>query len=119
VSLYQDADIVSFPSTYEGFGMPILEAQAVGRVVVTSRVLSMPEVAGEGACFVDPFDPSSIRRGLEQVIGDGDYRQKLIQKGFKNVERFDAERIANQYREVYVKVAQGLASRGGSYEERA
>ncbi|MFM7851415.1 MAG: glycosyltransferase, partial [Flammeovirgaceae bacterium] len=58
---YESADIVSFVSTYEGFGMPIVEANTVGRVVVTSNILSMPEVAGNAARLVDPFDVGSIR----------------------------------------------------------
>ena len=59
-----NTDILSFVSTYEGFGMPIVEANAIGRVVVTSNVLSMPEVAGNAAHLVDPFDVNSIREGI-------------------------------------------------------
>ena len=58
---YRDCDMVVFASTYEGFGMPIIEGNATGRPVVTSNICSMPEVAGAAACLVDPFDCSSIR----------------------------------------------------------
>ena len=70
VSRYVEADIVCFASTYEGFGMPIVEAQKVERVCVTSNCSSMPEVAGDGAIFVDPFDVSSIRQGIDAAISD-------------------------------------------------
>ena len=63
---YEQADIVTMVSTYEGFGMPILEGQTVGRPVITSNLYSMPEVAGDGACLVDPFDAQSIRQGFKK-----------------------------------------------------
>ena len=87
VECYERADIVAFVSTYEGFGMPILEAQAVGRPVICGNVLSMPEVAGRGACLVNPFDVSEIRRGLERIMGDDAYRASLVDAGFENVRR--------------------------------
>ena len=101
---YRDADIMAFASTYEGFGMPILEAQATGRVVVTSRVSSMPEVAGGAACLVDPFEVGSIRKGIQKVIEDERYRNELIAKGFENIKRYDPEGIARQYLALYQKI---------------
>jgi glycosyltransferase involved in cell wall biosynthesis len=98
---YQSCDILSFVSTYEGFGMPIVEANATGRVVVTSNILSMPEVAGDAAHLVDPFDVSSIRAGILKVIEDDHYREKLIANGFKNRQRFDVNEIAQQFTSVY------------------
>jgi glycosyltransferase involved in cell wall biosynthesis len=86
---------VVFPSLYEGFGLPIVEAQAVGRPVITSNLWSMPEIAGEGACIVDPYDVQSIKSGLMRVINDTEYRENLINKGFENVRRFDEEKIAS------------------------
>jgi glycosyltransferase involved in cell wall biosynthesis len=85
--------------------MPILEAQATGRPVVTSNILSMPWVAGEAACLVDPFDTASIRGGLTRVMGDPSYRAALVALGFENVKRFSAEEIARQYLELYLDVA--------------
>jgi glycosyltransferase involved in cell wall biosynthesis len=98
---YRSADILSFVSTYEGFGMPIVEANAVGRVVVTSNLLSMPEVAGNAAHLVDPFDVNSIRGGILKVIHDDNYREKLILNGYENRKRFDVEEIARQYTQIY------------------
>jgi glycosyltransferase involved in cell wall biosynthesis len=101
VRAYEGCDLVTFVSTYEGFGLPIVEANAVGRPVLTSNVFSMPEVANGAACLVDPFDVESIRRGITRLIGDGGYRDGLIAKGFENVERFRPARIAGMYADAY------------------
>lgn len=102
---YHGADIIALASTYEGFGMPILEAQAVGRPVITSNIYSMPEVAGDAACLVDPFDVHSIREGIAKIITDDAYRDALVKKGFENVKRFDPDKIALQYYELYKEIA--------------
>jgi glycosyltransferase involved in cell wall biosynthesis len=81
--------------------MPILEAQTVGRPVVTSNLSSMPEVAGTAACLVDPLSVASIREGVQRVIQDAPYREGLIAAGFENVKRFQAETVARAYGEVY------------------
>jgi glycosyltransferase involved in cell wall biosynthesis len=104
LNLYQQCDIVSLVSTYEGFGMPILEGQAVGRVVITANLFSMPEVGGNGAHYVDPYNVVEIKEGIQKLIADENYRNTLIQNGFENVKRFDAQHIANQYLELYKKV---------------
>jgi glycosyltransferase involved in cell wall biosynthesis len=104
-SIYAQADMVLFASTYEGFGLPIIEAQATGRPVVTSRVTAMPEVAGEDACLVDPYDVASIRSGVLRVLDDASYRDFLVQRGFENVRRFEPRLIASQYARLYEEVS--------------
>jgi len=88
VDRYRHCDLVAFVSTYEGFGMPILEANTVERPIVAGNVCSMPEVAGEAACLVDPNDVASIRQGIERVIADAAYRDQLVEAGRSNRERF-------------------------------
>jgi glycosyltransferase involved in cell wall biosynthesis len=102
---YVNADMVVFCSTMEGFGLPIIDAQAIGRVVVTSNVSSMPEVAGvNGACLVDPFNSESIREGIKKVIDNDDYRESLIASGLDNVKRFSLQNVANLYLQLYKNV---------------
>lgn len=101
---YYTCDIVSFVSTYEGFGLPIIEAQAAGRVVITSNVASMPEVAGDGAYFVNPYDTNEIRKGILELINNDNLREVLIQKGLENVKRFEPQKIAKQYINLYENI---------------
>lgn len=107
VKEYQMCDIVSFPSIYEGFGMPIIEGQATGRVVLTSDIAPMNEIAGEAAWFVDPYDVESIRNGFIKLINDAELRKELISKGKENVKRFAAEKIAADYLNLYREVFNG------------
>src|SRR5262249_49098549 len=101
---YHEADVVLFASTYEGFGLPILEAQATGRPVVTSNLHSLPEVAGPAACLVDPFDVASIHAGVLRVLSEPLYRENLISAGFENVKRFTAQKIAAKYAALYESI---------------
>ena len=101
---YKTCDIVLFASTYEGFGMPIVEANTVGRPVITSNLLSMPEVAGDAALIVNPYDINDIRNGILKIINDNDYREQLIARGFRNTERFSINIIAAAYLNIYNKV---------------
>lgn len=105
LALYRECDLLCFASTYEGFGLPIPEAQATGRPVITSTVASMPEVAGEGACLVDPFSVESIRKGVLRIIRDSAFREELVQKGLRNIERFSREKIAADYLMVYMDLS--------------
>lgn len=105
VRAYAEADVIAFASTYEGFGLPIIEGQAVGRPVVTADRCSMPEVAGDAACIVDPTDVASIRAGFVRVFGDNAYREALVDAGYRNVDRFRLPRIAGQYAALYRQVA--------------
>lgn len=101
---FVESDVVFFASSYEGFGMPILEAQAVGRPVITSKVASMPEVAGEGACLVDHESVSEIRGSLLRIMEDADYRRRIVSSGFRNLDRFSEDTICEKYHGVYETV---------------
>ena len=101
---YQNCDIVAFMSTYEGFGMPIVEANMVGKPVITSNLLSMPEVAGDAAHLVNPFDIGDMRNGILKVIEDDVYRNKLIENGIQNFKRFDPQLIAKQIESIYYEI---------------
>ncbi|MDB5255479.1 MAG: glycosyltransferase [Chitinophagaceae bacterium] len=102
--LYRQCDLVFFASTYEGFGMPILEAQATGRAVITSTHASMPEVAGEGAVLVDPYQVEEIKEAIVKLLSDDTYRQDCIEKGYSNLSRFHPDFIAEQYLELYTQL---------------
>jgi len=104
VDQYEQCDLVLFASTYEGFGLPIVEAQAVGRPIISSDLWSMPEVAGGAACLVNPYEIKSIRNGVLRVIQDADYRNELIRLGYQNVKRFKLENTDAQYAELYREV---------------
>lgn len=105
VEAYNRCDFLLFASTLEGFGMPILEAQVTGRPVITSNCSSMPEVAGESACLVDPYSIESIREGVLKVLADATYRHRLVEAGYKNASRFSAETVAAQYATLYAEIA--------------
>jgi glycosyltransferase involved in cell wall biosynthesis len=105
VEQYRSADMLVFASTYEGFGMPIVEAQATGRPVVTSNICSMPEAAGGAACLVDPHDIESIRAGIGRVLGDAGYSARLIEAGLENAAKYTPGRIAARYAALYREIA--------------
>ena len=94
-ALYSGAIALLFPSLFEGFGLPILEAQACGCPVITSNTSSMPEIAGKGAILVDPYSVDDIVRGIRE-IGEVGVRQRLIKAGFENIKRFSWEKCARE-----------------------
>lgn len=104
LELYKNAHIIPFISTFEGFGLPILEGQSQNCIIITSNIEPMVDIAGKGAIFVNPYDVASIRQGLNYVLSKPSIRSKLIEDGRENIKRFDAENIASQYADLYLKV---------------
>lgn len=99
-ALYSAADLFVFPTLYEGFGIPILEAQSCGTPVLTSNCSSLPEVGGEGAIYVDPYREEDIRDGLLKVLNHPELVQDLIQKGYQNKTRFSWQKSAERLNEI-------------------
>ena len=104
--LYSKAVCCLYPSLYEGFGLPILEAQAHGLPVITSNISSMPEVAGDGAILVDPYNIDDIKNAMELIIGDENLRKQLINKGYRNLDRFSWKKCAEETVKVYNEICE-------------
>jgi len=118
VELLVGCDVLLFPSLHEGFGLPIVEAQACGRPVVTSDRRPMRDVAGDAACLVDPEDVTSIRAGVVRVMEDAGYREALVQAGLRNVTRFRVESVAAAYGALY-DAALGRTTRASGEEAQS
>ncbi|MDO5131076.1 MAG: glycosyltransferase [Prevotellaceae bacterium] len=95
---YVNCDIVNFPSTYEGFGMPIIEGQAIGRVVVTSNISPMNDISNGSCVIVDPYNIESMKNGYIEAIRKNQY---YVEKGMENVKRFSLSTITKEYLELY------------------
>jgi glycosyltransferase involved in cell wall biosynthesis len=109
---YQCAAVFAFPSLYEGFGLPPLEAMACGTPVVTSNVSSLPEVVGEAAVLVNPENVFDIARGLREALLNEALRRELTRRGFEQLRRFSWERTAREVLEVYREVVERSRRRG-------
>ena len=107
--LYRLASVFVFPSLYEGFGLPPLEAMAAGAPVITSNVSSLPEVVGDAAILIDPMDAGAIAQAMAQVLGDPALRQDLIRRGRERVKAFSWARSVARVRQVYGEVARASA----------
>jgi glycosyltransferase involved in cell wall biosynthesis len=103
-AIYAGADLFAFPSLYEGFGLPILESMACGTPVVTSNSSSLPEVAGDVAILVDPYNVEEIAEAMRRVLEDGDLAQELRKGGLERAAQFTWERTARETVAVYEKV---------------
>ena len=104
--LLRHSELLAFPSWYEGFGLPVLEAQQAGTVVVCSNAASLPEVAGDGAIFFDPFSTPDMVSALTKCLQDRRLRERLIQLGKENVKRFSWRTTAKDTLNVYSSVFQ-------------
>jgi glycosyltransferase involved in cell wall biosynthesis len=93
-ALYNMASAFVFPSIYEGFGLPILEAMACGCPVITSTTGYAPEVAGDAAMLVNPYRPDEIGNAIQQVLNDAPLRSRLIEKGLQRVKEFSWRKTA-------------------------
>ncbi len=104
---YNAADVFVFPSFYEGFGLPPLEAMACGTPVVSSNRTSLPEVVGEAGILIDPEDVSALAKRIEQVLADRRLARELSERGLAHVAQFSWENTANATAEVYRSVLSG------------
>lgn len=104
--IYFESDILCFPSLYEGFGLPILEAQASQVAVITSNISPTKEVAGKGAILVNPLDKNEIKKSIELLMNDAEFKKSLINSGLENIKNYSPQMIAKKYSELYKKMMQ-------------
>src|SRR5258706_406177 len=104
-ALYSGASLFVFPSLYEGFGLPPLEAMACGTPVAVSNVASLPEVCGEAAAYFDPNSTQDVVKKINELLDLTSARKKLVEKGFENIKRFDLKKYAADVWNLYEEVA--------------
>jgi glycosyltransferase involved in cell wall biosynthesis len=107
---YEKCDLVTFVSTFEGFGLPILEAQAVGRPIITSNREPMKSIAGDGAILVDPDNIIELREAIVRLGEDKELRARLIVEGANNVKNYTPTQIALRYASLYETLSKGARS---------
>ena len=108
-ALYRLAGVFVFPSLYEGFGLPPLEAMAAGAPVITSNISSLPEVVGDAAILIDPMDPNAIADAMARVLNDPALRSDLVRRGEARVKAFSWQRSVARIREIYNDVLRECA----------
>jgi glycosyltransferase involved in cell wall biosynthesis len=101
VALYNGADAFVFPTLYEGFGLPALEAMACGVPMVTTRAASIPEVVGDAALYVNPWDPTDIARGIGEVLGCPELAADLRRRGLIRARLFTWGAAADRHTSLY------------------
>ena len=104
IKLYNQSKLFIYPSFYEGFGLPPLEAMACGTPVITSNVSSLPEVGGDAVMYCNPYDVEDIKNKIEMVLNDEKLQQEMIQKGLQRVKKFTWEKSAKKHLEVFEEV---------------
>jgi alpha-1,3-rhamnosyl/mannosyltransferase len=100
-ALYGGSRVMVYPSLYEGFGLPILEAMSCGCPVICTRTSSLPEVAGNAALFVDPYNPQDLADAIATVVDDITIRRDLIERGFRQAAKFSWEKTAVETLKVF------------------
>jgi len=104
ITLIRGACAVVFPSLYEGFGLPVLEAMTLGTPVVTSRESSLPEIAGDAALLVDPYDADDIARAITRIVNDADLRAEFSRRGRLQAAKFSVERYRERVEALYASL---------------
>ena len=104
ITLIRGARAVVFPSLYEGFGLPVLEAMTLGTPVVTSRESSLPEIAGDAALLVDPYDADDIARAITTIVNDTDLRAEFSRRGRLQAAKFSVERYRKRVEALYASL---------------
>jgi glycosyltransferase involved in cell wall biosynthesis len=102
--LIRGARAVVFPSLYEGFGLPVLESMVLGTPVVASGESSLPEIAGDAALLVDPYDTEQIARGITTIVNDGDLRAELSRRGRAQAAKFSIDRYRERVEALYASL---------------
>src|SRR5579864_2884027 len=116
ITLYSMADVFAFPSFFEGFGIPPLEAMACGAPVITSNTSSLPEVVGDAALLVDPHDVSALGHAIMRLLEDEQLREELRQKGFRRVQHYTWSASASKMLSIYQKLYDGVTNFAGEVE---
>ena len=110
ITLYSMADVFVFPSFFEGFGVPLIEAMACGAPIITSNTSSLPEVAGDAAVLIDPHNTGQIARAVLQVLEDNQLRDELRKKGYARAQNFTWPKSASKMLSVYQKLSDGATN---------
>jgi len=118
-ALYSGATVFVYPSLFEGFGLPVLEAMACGVPVITSYSSSLPEVVGEAAILVNPYDERAIEAALQRAVWDAELRRELSERGLRRAQQFSWKRTAELTLRAYEEVVRSLAKSERTASPRA
>jgi glycosyltransferase involved in cell wall biosynthesis len=100
-AIYCQCEIFLYPSLRESFGIPMLEAMACGAPVITSNTSSMPEVAGDAACIIDPFKPEELTEAMVKILSDSNLKESLVGKGYQQAAKFSWKAMSENVLEIY------------------